>query len=140
MKHCFCYLIFIVLCFNSYSQKVKNSKSKEVIYSLRDAISILKKITLCNYLINGFPKDSLEYKNPLVYILLEEISCSFDFLDSIKPYTDKFMDFFKKSNKGQNRENTYNSRIMIGCTDLYNSKGLNNFLIIFYKKNRNFFN
>jgi len=98
----------------------------------------LKKITFCNCLVNGFPVDSLQYKDPPIYILQEEINCSFNFLDTINVYTEKFMKPYIEHRTGQNKENTYNKRIMPGCMELYNSGGTGIYLPGFYELNKIF--
>jgi hypothetical protein len=138
MKCIFLYFIFYLFFLNSYSQN-KGKRIRNFDNSKDDTIATLKKITFCNCLINGFPIDSLQYKDPSIYILLEEISCSFNFLDTINVYTEKFMKPWIEHRVGQNKENTYNKRIMLGCMELYNSKGLDIYLRRFYKLNKDFF-
>lgn len=49
----------------------------------------------------------------------------------MKPYTEH--------RTGQNKEkNTYNKRIMLGCMELYNSRGIDIYLRGFYKLNKIF--
>jgi hypothetical protein len=139
VKYIFFYFIFSFFFLNSYSQNKEKKFRSHIGISKGDTIAALKKITFCNCLVNGFPIDSLQYKDPSIYILLEEINCSFSFLDTINVYTEKFMKPYLYHRTGQNKENTHNKRIMLGCIELYNSKGLDIYLRRFYKLNKDFF-
>jgi len=114
-------------CFNSYSQTATKNLGKAEGYH-PDTLLVLKQISLCDCIVNGFPKDSLGAKDPSVYVLMESIECSFDFLDAINTYTKRIVDSLPTTLKGQDRENTHNKRIMAGCIRMYSSKELDHFL------------
>lgn len=129
-------LLLVLFCFKSFSQnRVINPRSAS--QNRGDTISVLKQISLCKCIFNGFPSDSLESKDPSIYVLMESINCSYDLLDSIDDYTKKILDSLPVTRKGQNRENTYNRRIVTGCLNMYLSKHLDLYLkkisIKFYK-------
>ncbi len=135
MKY-FLYLFAYFLFSNScYSQKQTNAVDEIVNLKSDDTLRILKEISLCNCLNTGFPNDSLQFKDQSMYILMESIDFSFDYIDSLTMFTNKFMIPYKTSRRGQNKENTQNSRIMLGCISFFKSNELDTFLKKFYKAN-----
>lgn len=135
MKYVFSFILFLI---NSYSfaQKQSNTDKNTIPANRGDTIEILKQMSFCSCINKGFANDSLETKDPSIYVLLETIGGSFDLLDSINRYTEKIILQLPLTKKGQNRENTAKKRVTKGCIEMYRSKLLGYFLKRLYSKNR----
>jgi len=130
--------IFVFLFLFSNSQTLVKTTGEKG-HSKQDTISALKDLVLCSCIINGFPGDSLDSKDPSLYVLMETKGICIAIMDSINLFARNFVSSMPTTRPGQNRESTYKKRIMTGYISLYKSKKLDLFVKNLYSKHRELF-
>lgn len=130
--------IFVCFFLISNSQTLLRPTAERE-HSKQDTISALKDMAFCSCLINGFPGDSLDAKDPSIFVLLDTKGISFDILDSINVFTSNFISSLPTTLPGQNKESTSKKRIMTGCINMYKSKSLDSFVKSLYSNHRELF-
>ena len=131
-------LIFSFLLFINFVCFCQNRDSKKQQIIKIDTLEVLKEMSFCSCINNGFPDDSLQAKDPSIFILLESISGSFEIISVLNDYTKKALDSIATIRGIKYRENFNSKRVLVSCIRMYRSKELASYLKSLYSNRKLF--
>ena len=122
-------IVLIIVCLLSLSDiKAQGLKKKKANIDKSEIFQTLTDVVICKCIDNSFPLDSLSFKDPSVYVLLENINGSYEIISLVDSFTIKYIRETNIPRPGMNKENTKKERFMANCMKLRRTKVLLNFV------------